>query len=505
MKAIKAFFVIAVIGFLFAGALFAWGWNDLSTPVEHQMAGKTVNIPTGSSIEQIVQKLQTDGIVAHGATLKLYIKLQGVGSMIKAGDYQFQSPISPRDVVQKLLEGGAAGNKLTIIEGWTRWDIAHAMAAIPSLKLKNADQALALMTDTTSIRDLDPSATSLEGYMFPDTYFVQSTTTAKQLLESSVEHFHQVWNKDLANLALARKQSPHDVVTVASIIETEAKLASERPVVASVIYNRLRQHIPLSVDSTIVYASKLAGKWRNNGIVYLSDVNRESPYNTRKVTGLPPGPVSNPGLSSLKAALEPANTGFIYYVREPSRNDGAHNFYVDAAGFETGVQALRNWEKVHRGNTSAHAAPSTGTSSATQPQTNATASLKTMRAIPGSHQTTETKPESSNNSKPTSANQSSASPSVSAKPAAAAKPGVSAKPAASTKPAASIKPAASAKPATSAKPSAPKSIKPSQAKSTHAKPQAKAASAKSSHGKGKSTGPAKHVPTNQKKSARHHR
>lgn len=277
MKVVKVIVVLALIGILLAGGAFAWAWNDLNTPVEHKMAGKTVNIPMGSTMEQIVQKLHTDGIVQNAATLKLYIKLQGVGSLIKAGDYLFPSPISPKDVVQKLVDGGEAANKLTIIEGWTRWDIAHAMAAIPTLKLKNADQALAMMNDTSSIKDLDPTASSLEGYMFPDTYFVQSTTTAKQLLESSVEHFHQVWKKDLADLANARKQSPHDVVTIASIIETEAKLTSERPVVASVIYNRLRQHIPLSVDSTIVYASKLAGKWHNNGIVYLSDVNRDSP------------------------------------------------------------------------------------------------------------------------------------------------------------------------------------------------------------------------------------
>ena len=367
------------------------------------MVGKIVNIPMGSSTEQIVQKLQTDGIVQNGATLKLYIKLQGVGSLIKAGDYLFPSPISPKDVVQKLVDGGEAANKLTIIEGWTRWDIAHAMAAIPTLKLRNEDQALALMNNTSLIKDLDPTATSLEGYMFPDTYFVQSTTTAKQLVESSVEHFHQVWKKDLADLANARKQSAHDVVTIASIIETEAKLTTERPVVASVINNRLRQHIPLSVDSTIVYASKLAGKWRNNGIVYLSDVNRDSPYNTRKVAGLPPGPVSNPGLSSLKAVLEPANTGFIYYVREPSRNDGAHNFYVDAAGFEIGVQALRNWEKLHRGNSSKPATvakpvtsrvtqsiepvkpvTSPATASPVKPTTASPVSLQTLRSIPGS-------------------------------------------------------------------------------------------------------------------------
>jgi UPF0755 protein len=485
-----------MIGFLFAGALCVWGWNDLNTPVEHQMSGKTVNIPTGSSIEQIVQKLQTDGIVAHGATLKLYIKLQGVGSMIKAGDYQFPSPISPKDVVQKLLEGGAAGNKLTIIEGWTRWDIAHAMAAIPSLKLKNADQALALMTDTTSIRDLDPRATSLEGYMFPDTYFVQSTTTPKQLLESSVEHFHQVWNKDLADLATARRQSPHDVVTVASIIETEAKLASERPVVASVIYNRLKQHIPLSVDSTIVYASKLAGKWRNNGIVYLSDVNRESPYNTRKVAGLPPGPVSNPGLSSLKAALEPANTGFIYYVREPSRNDGAHNFYVDAAGFETGVQALRNWEKVHRGNASASSAASSAAHTNAASASSSTAHTAPSSASPSAAHTPASSTTASAAHTPASAASSTGATTASLKTIRAI-PGSGNKPA-SAKPA-SAKPASAKPTAASQKPAASKS------KSTQTKPQMKAAPAKPIHAKTKASTQIKHAPSKQKKSTRHHR
>ena len=134
-------------------------------------------------------------------------------------------------------------------------------------------------------------------------------------------------------------------MTVASLIENEAKLAEERPLVASVIYNRLKTGMALGVDSTVIYASKLAGKWRNDGKVYLSDIERDSPYNTRKVRGLPPGPIASPGASSLEAALKPAQTDYLYYVREPSRNDGAHNFYNNAADFERGVQALREWER----------------------------------------------------------------------------------------------------------------------------------------------------------------
>jgi UPF0755 protein len=132
---------------------------------------------------------------------------------------------------------------------------------------------------------------------------------------------------------------------VASLIETEAKLVDERPLVASVIYNRLQRSIPLAVDSSIIYASKLEGKWRNDGKVYKSDVERRSPYNTRLHTGLPPGPIASPGESSLLAAVNPAETDYLYYVREPARDDGAHNFYANSSDFEAGVQALRKWER----------------------------------------------------------------------------------------------------------------------------------------------------------------
>ena len=159
------------------------------------------------------------------------------------------------------------------------------------------------------------------------------------------KRFRQVWTPERAARARVLGMTPRQIVIIASLIETEAKLKEERPLIASVIYNRLNKHIALGVDSTIIYASKLAGKWRNDGKVYLSDVNRRSPYNTRIFTGLPPGPVGSPGESSIDAALNPAQTDYLYYVREPSRNDGAHNFYSKDADFQKGVQALRDWER----------------------------------------------------------------------------------------------------------------------------------------------------------------
>jgi UPF0755 protein len=131
------------------------------------------------------------------------------------------------------------------------------------------------------------------------------------------------------------------MVTVAALIETEAKLPQDRPLVSSVIYNRLGKKMPLALDSSLVYASKMANAWKNDGKVYQSDIDRQSPYNTRKNAGLPPGPIASPGQDAIRAALNPARTDYIYYVREPSRNDGAHNFYSNAADFEK----LRDWEK----------------------------------------------------------------------------------------------------------------------------------------------------------------
>ena len=224
------------------------------------------------------------------------------------------------------------------------------------------------MDDTRLIRDIDPDAKNLEGYLFPDTYSFPPDATPKLVIDTLVKRFRQVWGDLNANNPALALMRPREVVTIASLVETEAKLPEERPLVASVIYNRLRRDIPLGIDSTVIYASKLAGKWRNDGKVYLSDVERDSPYNTRKVRGLPPGPVASPGARSLGAALNPARTEYLYYVRDPSRSDGAHNFYDNEADFQRGVQALREWERSRNSNANAAPTPSEATLPQPQPQ-----------------------------------------------------------------------------------------------------------------------------------------
>ena len=341
----RIFLAIGLLILLAVSASAVWVYRDLHTPVKHAKHGQYVEIARGSSPASVINKLADEGIIKHKLPLTIYLKLTSNGSQLKAGEYDFPSPISPLGVFARLREGEQRLTRLTIVEGWTRWDIANAMYKVPELQLAEPTSALPLMDNVSLISDLDPKATNLEGYLFPDTYDFPPDTKPAEVIAIMVKRFRKEWKPDWAQRAQVMDLSPREVVTVASLIETEAKLSEDRPLIASVIYNRLHKQIALAVDSTIIYASKLEGKWRNDGKVYRSDVERRSPYNTRLHSGLPPGPIAAPGKSSLEAALNPAQTVYIYYVREPARDDGKHNFYSNSNDFEAGVRALRNWEQ----------------------------------------------------------------------------------------------------------------------------------------------------------------
>ena len=350
-KIILFLFLLLVLGI--AGIAF-WLYRDLRTPISHNRSADYIEISRGSTPAQIISRLHSEGIIRREWPLLVYLKLTGAGTRLKAGEYRFPSPISPLGALRKLEEGGQRLSRFTVIEGWTRWDIAASMAHLPELKLQSADEALALMNDTAVIKDLDAQATNLEGYLYPDTYSFPPDATAPGMINVMVKRFRQEWKPEWADRARALNLTPRQIVTIASLIETEAKLKEERPLIASVIYNRLKKNIALGIDSSVIYASKLAGKWKNDGKVYRSDIERRSPYNTRLQPGLPPGPIASPSASALEAALYPANTNHLYYVREPSRNDGAHNFYDNEADFTRGVQALRNWERERNANAAAN-------------------------------------------------------------------------------------------------------------------------------------------------------
>lgn len=347
MKKVLTGIIVAIILSVVAAAGFAsWISYDLHHPIAHKYAGQPFEVASGERLDEILRDLESHGIIDHSLPLRMYIKVDKQNPRIQAGFYYFASPITPLQVLARLKQGGDFG-RLTVIEGWTRYEIADAMAKIPSFKLKDRGAALPLFNNVALVKDLDPKATNLEGYLFPDTYFIVSSTTPEELVKHMVARFREVWKTHLQATATKLGRKPRSVVTEASLIETEAKLKSERPIIASVVENRLKSNIPLSMDSTLIYAAKLVGSWKNDGKIYQSDIDRQSPYNTRHCKGLPPGPIASPGLSSLEAAVNPAHTSYIYYVRNPARNDGAHNFYCDSRSFETGVAALRAWEKQH--------------------------------------------------------------------------------------------------------------------------------------------------------------
>lgn len=336
-------FIFAIFLLTIVAAAF-WDLHIIQTPVAIPPEAQTFSVNLGDSFDLILHKLHVQHVVDNPLAVKIYLKLTGQNPNIMAGTYSFPATASPLDILERLKQGGRF-DRITIVEGWNRFDIADAMLRAKVLGLQSRQQALQLFGDTHLIKDVDKTAGNLEGYLFPDTYFLAGNSTPGALVSSMVTRFKQVWRRHLQKDAAKNGISVHDAVVVASLIETEAKLPSERPIVASVIFNRIKAGMPLSIDSSLVYASKLAGAWRNDGKVYQSDIDRASPYNTRRNVGLPPGPVGSPGLASLSAAVHPAHTDFLYYVRDPKRNDGAHNFYKDEKTFGVGVAALRAWER----------------------------------------------------------------------------------------------------------------------------------------------------------------
>lgn len=367
MKHIRLALLLLLLLVFGLGGFAFWTYRELRAPIAHNKAEQYVEIPRGSSPTEIIDMLVADGIIRRSWPLLAYIKIKGAGARLKAGEYRFPSPISPLGVLRKLEEGEQRLSRFTVIEGWTRWDIAAAMARLPELKLQSADDALALMNDTKAIRDIDPQADNLEGYLYPDTYSFPPDTTPTEMISTMVKRFRREWKPEWAERARSLNMTPRQIVTIASLIETEAKLKDERPIVASVIYNRLQKNISLGIDSSVIYASKLAGKWKNDGKVYKSDIERRSPYNTRLRTGLPPGPIASPGVRSLEGALNPAATDYLYYVRDPSRDDGAHNFYNNEADFQRGVKALRDWERERDARAAGNSQSSTATNNSNEP------------------------------------------------------------------------------------------------------------------------------------------
>ena len=347
MKFIKVLIVLFVVSVLAFGGVSYWLYNSVNTPAAHDKANKFIEIPKGSTPNQIIAKLASEGVIKSETATQIYLRTFGKAENLKAGEYQFASPISPLQVLKELEKGEERTTKLTIPEGFTRFDIAKRIAEkFPQTPPMDDKAILTLMDDTTLIKDIAPNAKNLEGYMYPTTYSFPRETEPKAIIKAMVDQFKKFWKPEWSDKAKSLGRTPQEIVTIASLIETESKYEDERQIVASVIYNRLSKSIPLGIDQTAVYIAKMQNRW--DGTIHKSDLEVDSPYNTRKYGGIPPGPISSVTVSSVEAALNPANTNYIFYVLNVEKNDGSHNFYASASEFERGKAAYQIWLEQQR-------------------------------------------------------------------------------------------------------------------------------------------------------------
>ena len=336
--------VIAVLAVIGGGGY--WLNREVRRPHARAAAQNIITIEPRASTGVIVARLRQEGILAREWPALLWMKLVERNKKFKAGDYEFKSPISPLEVITKLARGEVALRRFTIPEGYNQFDIAQILAALPDLKQPAPEQPqdlLELFKNTKLIEDLDPRAKTLEGYLFPDTYEYTPTTTRAQLVELMVRRFRKVYTPEMQQRAAQSGMTTREVVTFASLIEKEAKVDSERERISSVYHHRLERRMALACDPTVIYAALITGHYR--GKIYQSDLDRDSPYNTYKHAGLPPGPIASPGRRSLQAALNPAPTDDLYFVVDVSRNDGSHKFSANPADHSRAVAALRQWER----------------------------------------------------------------------------------------------------------------------------------------------------------------
>lgn len=331
----RSFFLFVLLLLLAAaGAYYVW-----LAPFGPS-TGQLVTIASGSSVAQIGDSLQQKGIVRNRYAFDLMARAKR--GTLKAGVYRFDHSAPMTEVYRRLRSGDVYTIALTIPEGYNIFDIA---AAVEKAGLGSGDAFLsAEQHDTALVRDYSPQAISLEGYLFPDTYRLAPNMTPGQILGEMVAHFRQ----ETAALGLNTAPPPKtsSIVILASLIERETPVSGDRPMIASVFQNRLAQNMPLDTDPSVIYAALLEKRYR--GTIYASDLKADSPYNTYLHAGLPPGPICNPGIPSLKAAMHPAESNFLYFVSDP-KNPGHSSFAATLQEHQKNVLAYRQRQRLGNG------------------------------------------------------------------------------------------------------------------------------------------------------------
>ncbi len=291
-----------------------------------------VRVEKGESLASVVRKLRAQKLIANERLFLLWARLRGLEKRIHLGLYRFESPASAREILDRLATGKGLFHKITIPEGMTVKEIA---ALLGRMQIADPEKFLAEASARERLAAMGLKNKGLEGYLFPSTYYFTPSTPESNIVSTLAEQFRKVIGPVLETYDGAHGLSSHELVTLASIIEKETGLETERPLISAVFHNRLRLGMPLQSDPTVIYGLK-----DFQGDLTRKSLQDRSPYNTYRVSGLPPGPICNPGLSSIKAALEPADVPYLYFV---SKNDGSHQF---SNNLQAHNQAVRTFQPV---------------------------------------------------------------------------------------------------------------------------------------------------------------
>jgi UPF0755 protein len=310
---------IAALLLLAALGLRLWWRLETEAPIGGPVA--EIVVPPGASTQGIAERLAAAGLIRRPWAFDLLVRLRGDGARMKAGRYRFDGPYSLLDIEQKIVDGDVVRREVTFPEGRNIFDMAEIVTKVGL----TSEGFLTAAKDTGVIADLDPAAKTLEGYLFPETYDLKEGSNEAALIADMVKYSRSVFaelgltpeGRTIAGQPLTLRQ----IVILASIVELETAAPEERPRIAGVFLNRLRLGMKLQTDPTVIYALKLQGHYDGN--IHKVDLSNESPYNTYRFAGLPPGPIGSPGRSALNAVLQPEKTEDLYFV---SRNDGTHVF-----------------------------------------------------------------------------------------------------------------------------------------------------------------------------------
>ncbi|MFL5607253.1 MAG: endolytic transglycosylase MltG [Gemmatimonadaceae bacterium] len=295
-----------------------------------------VVVPRGASLRVAADSLARAGVVQNATAFRLYALLKGRDRSIRAGTYLFKPGVSWGEVLGDLHGGKGIEHTVTVVEGWSLNQIVPQIARALGAPLDSVQVAV---RDTALLRALDIPTPTLEGYLFPDTYVFPEGATAREAVRTMVARYQKVWQPEWNEQLQRQAMSRNDVMSLAAIVEKEARLPEERPVIAAVYLNRLKAGMLLQADPTVQYAIG-----HHVARVYYKDLTIDSPYNTYRYKGLPPGPIASPGKPAIVAALYPAKVPYRFFVAHP---DGHHEFTTNFAEHSAAVKgARREWDSV---------------------------------------------------------------------------------------------------------------------------------------------------------------